>query len=129
VADDKGEGGLVDADGAYRLWFNRVPQPKSVKHRVHLDIYTCTLADLEELGATVVLRQGGDRRWTVMADPKGGEFCAFVRDELPVRRLYGLVVDCADAPAQAQWWYDVLGGRYIDEKDWERLPICPRCQA
>ena len=36
-----------------------------------------------------------------MADPEGGEFCAFLRDPLPARRLHGLVVDCVDAPAQA----------------------------
>ena len=80
------------------LWFNRVPQEKSVKHRVHLDIYTRSLADLEALGATVLPTAEGVK-WTVMADPEGGEFCAFLRDALPERRLHGLVVDCADAPA------------------------------
>ena len=53
-----------------------------------------------------------------MADPEGGEFCAFLRDPLPARRLHGLVVDCVDAPAQSRWWYDVLGGRHIDEGQW-----------
>lgn len=120
--DDRPEGlreaGLVDADERYRLWFNRVPQGRSVKHRVHLDIYTRSLADLEALGATLVLPEGDDRRWTVMTDPEGGEFCAFLRDELPERRLHGLVVDCVDGPAQVRWWYDVLGGRLIDEGEW-----------
>ena len=125
AADVKGEAGLVDAEGEFRLWFNKVEQPKSVKHRVHLDIYARSLADLEELGAKVVLPAGDDRHWTVMTDPEGGEFCAFLRDELPERRLHGLVVDCADAPAQARWWYAVLGGRYVDEGTWGTVADLP----
>ena len=67
--DATGEAGLVDAEHRYTVWFNRVPQAKSVKHRVHLDIYARSLVDLEALGASVVLPQGDDRKWTVMADP------------------------------------------------------------
>ncbi len=125
LPDDRGEAGLVDDSDTYRLWFNRVPQDKTVKHRVHLDIYTRSLADLEDLGAAVLVPQGDDRRWTVMTDPEGGEFCAFLRDELPARRLHGLVVDSVDAPSQAAWWYEVLGGRYIDEGDWGTVTDLP----
>src|SRR3954467_982953 len=71
---DQREAGLVDIeDDVWRLWFNRVPQEKSVKHRVHLDIYARSLADLEALGATV-LRTAEGMKWTVMADPEGGDF-------------------------------------------------------
>jgi len=114
--DAKGEAGLVDAEGRYRIWFNSVPQPKSVKHRVHLDIYARSLADLEALGASVMLPEGDDRRWTVLADPEGGEFCAFLREELPRRLLHGLVVDSADPLSQARWWHGVLGGRLIEQE-------------
>lgn len=113
--DAKGEAGLVDGDDRYRVWFNRVPQPKSVKHRVHLDIYTRALTDLEKLGAAVVLPEGEERHWTVMTDPEGGEFCAFVREDLPPRLLHGLGVDSADPFSQARWWHQVLGGRLIEE--------------
>ena len=82
----------------HRIWVNEVPEPHTVKNRVHLDIYTRGLADLEALGATVLEQQ---RDWTVMADPEGGEFCAFLRSELPSERLHGLVVDSADPEAQA----------------------------
>ncbi|MFY9915730.1 MAG: VOC family protein [Nocardioidaceae bacterium] len=129
LPDDRGEAGLVDPSDTDRLWFNRVPQAKTVKHRVHLDIYARSLAELEDLGAAVLLPEGDDRRWTVMTDPEGGEFCAFVRDELPDRRLHGLVVDCVDAPAQARWWYDVLGGRFIDEGDWGTVTDLPELPA
>jgi Glyoxalase-like domain len=115
---DEREAGLVDLeDDVWRMWFNRVPQEKSVKNRVHLDIYARSLADLEALGATVLPTAEGVR-WTVMADPEGGEFCAFLREEHPKRRLHGLAVDCADPKAVSHWWHDVLGGRYIDEGEW-----------
>ena len=51
--EDQREAGLVD-DEQWRVWFNRVPQEKSVKHRVHLDVYARALADLEALGATAL---------------------------------------------------------------------------
>jgi hypothetical protein len=44
-----------------------------------------------------------------MADPEGGEFCAFIRDELPDDRLHGLVVDSTDPPSIAQWWAEIYG--------------------
>jgi hypothetical protein len=122
--EDQREAGLVDGDEQWRVWFNRVPQQKSVKNRVHLDVYTRALADLEALGATVLPTAEGVK-WTVMADPEGGEFCAFLRDQLPTRRLHGLVVDCVDAPAQSRWWYDVLGGRHIDEGEWGTVTDLP----
>jgi hypothetical protein len=62
----------------HTIWVNRVPERKTVKHRVHLDIYAADLAALEALGSKPIRRQGEGRTWTVMADPEGNEFCAFV---------------------------------------------------
>jgi hypothetical protein len=47
----------------------------------------------------------------VMADPEGGEFCAFVQppERLAPYRVFELVVDCADAEASARWWAEVYG--------------------
>jgi len=104
------------------VWINAVPEPKTTKNRVHLDIYARSLADLEALGAAVV---EPFPRWTVMADPEGGEFCAFLRDDLPAQRLHGLVVDCADAVAQAQWWGAVYGVDVIDKGQWATLEGVP----
>ena len=92
--------------GEAKVWVNEVPEPKTVKNRVHLDVHCASLAELQALGATVVTP--GDR-WTVMADPEGGEFCAFVREQPPDYRLYELVWDCADPLRVAQWWAAVLG--------------------
>ena len=44
-----------------------------------------------------------------MADPEGGEFCAFLRDELPAERLHGLVVDSVDHAAHAPGGPSVYG--------------------
>lgn len=70
-------------DGWPRLVFVTVPEPKSVKNRIHLDVVPANdsqeaeVARLLELGATVVddrrqLTPGG---WVMLADPEGNEFC------------------------------------------------------
>ncbi len=62
------------------LDFGSVPEPTTVKNRVHWDIRLDagrSVADLEALGATVLRCPDGDIRWTIMADPEGNEFCAF----------------------------------------------------
>ncbi|MDP9184133.1 MAG: VOC family protein [Actinomycetota bacterium] len=68
-------------DGDPRLAFVHVPEPKSVKNRVHLDVrpsgsMAAEVARVEGLGATVLGSvQEGDLFWTVMRDPEGNEFC------------------------------------------------------
>jgi hypothetical protein len=65
-----------------RLLFQRVPEAKTVKNRLHLDLHPgadrrdAEVERLEGLGATVLRRvkeAGGE--WVVMADPEGNEFC------------------------------------------------------
>ncbi len=106
-----GDSGVLNGPtGRHRIWMNTVPEPRTVKNRVHLDVHAGSIAELEQLGA-VVLEPKADRRWTVMADPEGGEFCAFVRDTPPDLRLYELAVDAADPRAIASWWSDVFAAR------------------
>ena len=62
------------------ILFLRVPETKTVKNRLHLDLrpadQAAEVARLESLGATRVdIGQGGDVTWVVMADPEGNEFC------------------------------------------------------
>jgi hypothetical protein len=125
VAQDDGDGYLTGATPRHTVWMNAVPEPKTVKHRVHLDIYARDLADLEALGAVVLEPRHGKRTWTVMADPEGGEFCAFVRPELPAERLHALVVDSADPGAQARWWSAVYGIDVTDNGGWYTLAGVP----
>jgi len=99
---------LTDGVPEHSLWLNVVPEPKTVKHRVHLDLHVAAVSDLVDLGARV---RDDSQRWTVLADPEGGELCAFVRDPSTLReyRLYEVVVDSADPAATASWWGDRFG--------------------
>jgi hypothetical protein len=85
-------GALQDPAGeGPRLFFQIVPEPKTVKNRVHLDIgvtprrgtvaeqrgpIAAKVAELVALGATEVetIEEGGGM-FTVMRDPEGNEFC------------------------------------------------------
>jgi Glyoxalase-like domain len=121
---DDGDAVLVGPTSQHTVWINRVPEPRTVKNRVHLDIYARSLADLERIGSRVLEPQG-DRRWTVMADPEGAEFCAFLRAELPAERLHGLVVDSAEPAAQASWWGDVYGAEIVHHDDYSTVQVVP----
>ena len=62
------------------LLFLAVPEGKSVKNRLHLDLrpedQAAEVARIEALGATRVdIGQGPDVTWVVLADPEGNEFC------------------------------------------------------
>ncbi len=63
------------------LLFQKVPEPKSVKNRVHVDWRTDgplqeEVGRLVGLGARVLAERSlGSFRWVVLADPEGNEFC------------------------------------------------------
>jgi hypothetical protein len=127
-AQDNGDGLLSGPTPQHTIWVNRVPEAKTVKYRVHPDIYARDLASLEALSATVVEPRHSERGWTVMTDPEGGEFCAFLRAEIPAERMHGLVVDSADPGAQARWWADVYGVGVTTNDGWftvEGVPGMP----
>ena len=73
---DAGEGDAVlrGPSPRHTVWINAVPEPKTVKNRMHLDVHARSVDELLARGATVVDEQP---RWTVMADPEGNEFCVF----------------------------------------------------
>ncbi|MDH2412619.1 VOC family protein [Nocardioides sp. CER19] len=58
--------------------FAPVPEPKTAKNRIHWDVTVGDLALLTSDGATVLRPQDDEISWTVMADPEGNEFCAWV---------------------------------------------------
>lgn len=83
---------IIDPDGVGpRLYFQKVPEGKQAKNRVHLDInasktatdgdgWAAVLAHVERLvaaGGTMVEERSGEwgDRWILMADPDGNEFC------------------------------------------------------
>jgi hypothetical protein len=82
---------VVDPEGkGPRIFIQKVPEPKTVKNRVHLDLQVGAGVDPAErpgvvarevdrlvgLGATTVrvFDEMGEH-WVVMADPEGNEFC------------------------------------------------------
>ncbi|MFN8189453.1 MAG: VOC family protein [Nocardioidaceae bacterium] len=94
----------LDSDGADRImdptgagpafWFQVVPEPKTDKNRLHLDLFPtrrdrslplderrrivdATVADLEALGATIWRRLDDDPSHyaVTLRDPGGNEFC------------------------------------------------------
>ena len=71
------------------LTFQKVPEGKSSKNRVHLDMFVDDIASEVErlvgLGATVVAPAGDPSHLgfvaVVLLDPEGGEFCVVGRPE------------------------------------------------
>ena len=63
------------------VYLQRVPEPKTVKNRLHLDLYTAEpevlVKQLVSLGAECLEVNSGSETgtWQVMADPQGNEFC------------------------------------------------------
>jgi Glyoxalase-like domain len=63
--------------GGPNIWFNRVPEPKTAKNRMHFDLRAPGRVDdevarLERLGASLTGRVG---HTAIMQDPEGNEFC------------------------------------------------------
>ncbi|MET7368916.1 VOC family protein [Streptomyces sp. NPDC005566] len=65
-----------------RLLFQRVPEPKTVKNRLHLDVHTppgqreAEVERLVGLGAGVLRTvDEPSGSWQVLVDPEGNEFC------------------------------------------------------
>ena len=110
---DNGDVYLTGPTEAHTIWINQVPEPKTVKHRVHLDVHGASVEEMEALGATVV--DAESFRWTVMLDPEGGEFCLFIREAPPDYRLHEIVVDCVDHGTMSRWWEGLVGGHRVDD--------------
>lgn len=85
---------IVDPEGSGpRVFFQRVPEPKVAKNRVHLDVIVVgrdevpvderkrrlqSAADgLVKLGARVIrpVSEEAEEYWVVLQDPEGNEFC------------------------------------------------------
>lgn len=132
------DGGVVLRGDAPQdtVWINRVPEAKTVKHRVHLDVVTADRQLLTTAGAVDVLPAAASgHSWTVHTDPEDGEFCSFLREDRPTdppAALYELVIDTADRASShdlATWWGWLLGGRVVDDERGfsyvDRLPGMP----
>ena len=99
------------------LAFRPEHRPKTVKNRVHLDVYVRDIAPLLALGARV-LDEHPD--WVTLADVDGNEFCVFSDPELgdgPPARAFAVCTD-SDQPEQlATWWAELVGAEVRDGPD------------
>ena len=132
VAHDDGDAQLDGPTPEHRVWINTVPEPVTVKQRVHLDVHVRSVDEVLALGATPEDLE--NFRWKVLRDPEGGELCAFERDADDERLrsgylLYEIVVDSVAPRTIARWWADVLGGTYGEQDEdeaWvEQIPGAP----
>ncbi|HUN35084.1 MAG TPA: VOC family protein [Trebonia sp.] len=79
ATDENAQVEAADPAAGPRLFFQRVPEAKTVKNRVHLDLltehYDEDVERLAGLGARPVNEvKFPGARWTTFADPEGNEF-------------------------------------------------------
>jgi hypothetical protein len=81
--DQDGDWVVASPDSSVKLLFGQVPEAKTVKNRLHLDL-TPSSPDQQQVEVTRLLSLGatrtdvgqtGDESWVVLADPAGNEFC------------------------------------------------------
>lgn len=91
VSEDGSDAELVEpTNPRRRILFQEVPEGKTGKNRLHLDLRPSRTRDeevarLRELGATVMEGFGGPTAtWTVMQDPEGNELCVLRGPEDPI---------------------------------------------
>jgi len=116
------------------LGFVPVPEPKTVKNRLHLDLrgtdQSEAVARLERLGATRAdVGQGPDVSWVVLADPEGNELCVLAgpleRDPHGVGLGLAVVcIDAVDVRRVADFWGEALGYSVVEVDD-EGIGIAP----
>ena len=110
----------------HTVWINRVPEPVTVKQRVHLDVRG-SVDDVVALGGVVV--DADSFPWTGMKDVEGGELCVMrPRPDRPLG-LLEIIVDTAEPVRIATWWADVLGTKRTDDEQGysyiEQVPGAP----
>jgi hypothetical protein len=117
---------LVPTDGTrLSFLFLPVPEPKSGKNRLHLDLVSESPEHQSEmvdrfvtLGARQVDVGQGDVSWVVMVDPEGNEFCVVLRgDFLATTDLIGSIVFEPADPAVGRFWSEATGWPIVYDED------------
>ncbi|MFG2590479.1 VOC family protein [Streptomyces sp. NPDC048438] len=95
----------------------RVPDPETVRYRVHIELATTSdarqaelVARLKDLGATPADVGQGDVPWTMLADPEGNVFSVLEPRELyrDTGPIAAVVVDCADPRGMVRFWGEAI---------------------
>jgi hypothetical protein len=97
--------------------FRTQQRAKTVKNRVHLDVYVRDIAPLVDLGARFLAEHSA---WVMLADVEGNEFCAFPGhglDDSPPARAFAVCTD-SDRPEElAAWWAARVGAEVRNGPD------------
>jgi predicted enzyme related to lactoylglutathione lyase len=108
------------------LVFVPVPELKTVKNRIHLDLASLSDEDqsrivdrLLRLGANHVDIGQGDVPWVVLADPEGNEFCVSPPNPgiTETGAVAAIVLDAADPKALGRFWSEATGWPVALEAD------------
>ena len=83
ISEEDDESAAIESPDGSRpsILFQKVPEAKTVKNRLHIDVNPVDrdqqqeVERLLELGARKIDIGQGEPSWVVMADPDGNEFC------------------------------------------------------
>ncbi|MDQ1374501.1 MAG: hypothetical protein QOJ09_1839 [Actinomycetota bacterium] len=135
IDERRAEIGLVPTDGTrFRIIFEPVPEKKTGKNRIHLDLTTTsaddqveTIASLVELGGRhAEVGQRGDEPHVVLADPEGNEFC-IIEPENSFLADCGRLgsITCDGSRAVGYFWSETLGWPLVWDQDDETAIRAP----
>ena len=137
VDDDSGddEVALIPTDRTpFTLLFLKVPEDKSGKNRIHLDLTTSSIDDQDETVAQLVglgarhidVGQSADDAHVVLADPEGNEFCIIepTNNFLATTERLGSIT-CDGTPQVGYFWSDALGWPLVWDQDEETAIRAP----
>jgi predicted enzyme related to lactoylglutathione lyase len=115
----------TDPASGPRLAFHKVPEPKTVKNRLHLDLLTdqfeAESKRLTDLGATPIRdTEKPTARWTTFADPEGNEF-DLVAAQPPAAGPGGYIPSPSQRVRDQVARYEATGGADGGEQD--GLPV------
>ena len=127
--------GLVPTDGTrFRILFEPIPQKKTSKNRIHLDLTTASIDDQRETAARLVelggrhidVGQGPADRHVVLADPEGNELC-LIEPENKFLAGCGRLgsITCDGTPEVGYFWSAALGWPLVWDQDEETAIRAP----
>jgi hypothetical protein len=127
IDDTDDEVVVLPHDGAsFDMDFVRVPEPKSAKNPIHLDLVTESVEHQGEIVDKLIrlgarhadIGQGSDVDHVVLADPEGNEFCIVLRGEfLADTDFLGAVVFEPANPATGHFWGDAIAWPVVYDQD------------
>jgi catechol 2,3-dioxygenase-like lactoylglutathione lyase family enzyme len=134
-AETEGEIGLLPTDGTrFQILFEPVPEKKTARSRIHLDLTTTSVDDQAESVRTLValgarhvdVGQGADERHVVLADPEGNEFCIIESDNSFLAGCGRLgAINCDGTREAGYFWSAALGWPLVWDQDEETAIRAP----